>query len=83
MLLVGPSIEKLPTWVVPLEMVGGNVVLVPDHGRLGGGGGGSGGVSGLGKSCSSCYALLSTAIIDSRSLFSSQAVRPLSSPYVT
>ena len=41
MLLVGPSIGKLPTWAVPLEMAGANILLFPGHGRLGGGGGGS------------------------------------------
>ena len=42
-----------------------------------------GGVSGLGDSCLSCFALLRTAIIDSRSLASSQAVRSLSSLFIT
>ena len=83
MLLVGPSIGKLSPWDMPLELVGANVFLVPGHGRFGGGGGGSGGGSGLGNSCLSCFTLLRTAIIDSRLLASSQAVRPSSPPFVT
>ena len=82
MLLVGPLIGKPPLWAMSLEMTGANILLVPGHGRLGGGRGVSRGGSGLGNSCSSRFALMSTAIIDSRSLASLQAVRSSLSSFV-
>ena len=51
------------------------MLLVPGHGRLGGGGGGSGGGCDLGGSCLSFSALVRVTAVDSMSLVSSPGVR--------
>ena len=77
--MAGPSNGKLPPQVVPPELAGANVLLVPGHGHLGGGGGGSGGGGGLGDSCSSfpAHARIAVVVLESLSWVSSPAVHPV------